>query len=237
MKPIVFAGPSLYRIPIPRTLEVDIEAPAKCGDILEAVASGRKTIGLIDGKFEQGPAVWHKEILEAINAGCSVFGASSMGALRAAELAPFGMIGVGKIYEDYVAGRRVSDADVAMVHGPAELGHPPLSLSLVDLEEALERLKLSNPNDNALLGCIREAGRRTFFKDRTWDSLLSAVIENVGTRQQVRARIGATRPMLKTRDALMLLERVNQAEAKVSAVEYTRTCFIEALLRKRGISL
>ena len=52
-------------------------------------------IGLIDGYFERVPSVSHKEILWAMSQGIVVIGAASMGALRAAELAPFGMLGVG----------------------------------------------------------------------------------------------------------------------------------------------
>ncbi|RUX88390.1 hypothetical protein EN930_18015 [Mesorhizobium sp. M7A.F.Ca.CA.004.11.2.1] len=74
----------------------DIAPPARCGDVMRAVLEGRKVIGLIDGLFESGPAVWHKEILFALDAGCRLLGAASMGALRAAECWQFGMIGIGK---------------------------------------------------------------------------------------------------------------------------------------------
>ena len=46
-------------------------------------------------------------------AGTQVFGAASMGALRAAELAPFGMIGVGAIFAAYRDGRLTGDDEVA----------------------------------------------------------------------------------------------------------------------------
>ena len=57
-----------------------------------------RAIGLIDGVFLDVPAVWHRELLWALSEGVHVFGAASMGALRAAELAPFGMRGVGTIF-------------------------------------------------------------------------------------------------------------------------------------------
>ena len=56
-------------------------------------------IGIIDGYFEIVPTVWHKEILWAMAQGIHVFGAASIGALRAAELDAFGMRGIGRIYE------------------------------------------------------------------------------------------------------------------------------------------
>ena len=61
-------------------------------------------IGLVDGRYEDIAAVWHKEILYAIEQGALVFGAASMGALRAAECADFGMIGVGAVFERYRSG-------------------------------------------------------------------------------------------------------------------------------------
>lgn len=51
------------------------------------------------------PAVWHKELLYTLQEGVEVCGASSMGALRAAELESFGMLGVGVIFQAYRDGR------------------------------------------------------------------------------------------------------------------------------------
>ena len=41
-------------------------------------------VGVIDGAFLSGPAVWHREIIWALSQGVQVLGAASMGALRAA---------------------------------------------------------------------------------------------------------------------------------------------------------
>ena len=80
---------------------------------------------LIDGLFDASPAVRHKELLQLMARGVPVIGAASMGALRAAELAPFGMIGVGRIFTAYAAGALVGDDEVALLHGPEELGWTP----------------------------------------------------------------------------------------------------------------
>ena len=42
-----------------------------------------------DGVFHTERSIWHRELLEAVACGIHVIGASSMGALRAAELEPF----------------------------------------------------------------------------------------------------------------------------------------------------
>jgi hypothetical protein len=67
-----------------------------------------------------------------------------MGALRAAELDIFGMIGVGKVYESYCLHRYApfddpfeDDDEVAVRHGPQEVGCIPVSHAMVDLRETL----------------------------------------------------------------------------------------------------
>ena len=96
-KIIVFLGPSLDRTTAAQILAAEYREPAKRGDILLAVESGATVICLIDGVFHQDSAVGHREILHALKHGVRVIGASSMGALRAAEMDTFGMEGIGEI--------------------------------------------------------------------------------------------------------------------------------------------
>ncbi|HCU97270.1 MAG TPA: hypothetical protein DHU96_33000, partial [Actinobacteria bacterium] len=93
--PVVFAGPSLgeahARAALPGAV---ILPPARCGDVLSVLRLRPAAIVLIDGLYDTTPAPWHKELLWALEARVPVVGAASMGALRAAELDRFGMIGV-----------------------------------------------------------------------------------------------------------------------------------------------
>ena len=142
---LVFAGPTLPANAIRDVLDARVLPPARQGDLYRAVIDHRPTaIGLIDGFFHQAPAVWHHEILWAMAEGVRVFGAASMGALRAAELDGFGMIGVGAVYEAYARGEWPGDGapfedddEVAVTHAPAELGYAPLSVAMVDLRDWL----------------------------------------------------------------------------------------------------
>ena len=85
----VFLGPSLSWDEAREILpDATFLPPAKAGDVYLAVKRGATVIAIIDGVFEQVPSVWHKEVLYALSLGVHVFGASSMGALRAAELHP-----------------------------------------------------------------------------------------------------------------------------------------------------
>jgi hypothetical protein len=92
--------------------------PAAYGDIIRAVIEfSPKQIVLIDGVFHQSLAVYHKELVFALLEGIVCIGAASMGALRAAELWRYGMIGVGEIFEMYRAGCE-DDSLVAMTFQP-----------------------------------------------------------------------------------------------------------------------
>src|SRR4051812_27007288 len=99
---VVFLGPSLpvaaarALLPGARFLP-----PARKGDVYRELHRGVEVVVLIDGVFQSTASVWHRELLAALDNGVTVIGASSMGALRAAELHPHGMIGEGLIYEWY----------------------------------------------------------------------------------------------------------------------------------------
>ena len=137
-KIIVFLGPSLAldeaRSILPNAW---YHSPIECGDILRAMRLKPDGIVIIDGYYEQRAAVWHKEILYALEQGIPVIGAGSMGALRAAELNYFGMIGIGKIFEDYYEGRLNDDDEVAVLHGPRESGYTPLNDALVNIRATI----------------------------------------------------------------------------------------------------
>src|SRR5439155_6455835 len=117
----VFAGPTIS--PADRAeLDAVYLPPVMAGDVYRVAAQGPQAIGIIDGRTHRVPAVWHKEILWAMSRGIHVFGSAGVGALRAAELAPFGMEGVGKVFEAYRDATLEDDDDVTVMYGPAEAG-------------------------------------------------------------------------------------------------------------------
>lgn len=134
-------------------------------------------IGIIDGYFEGVPSVWHKEILYAMSRGVHVLGASSMGALRAAELYQFGMEGIGAVFEAFRDGRLDDDDEVAVIHGPAELGFPPLSEAMVNirrtLSDALAHDIISDPTRERL----EELAKLLPYKDRTFANVIDLARE------------------------------------------------------------
>ncbi|MDO5845603.1 MAG: TfuA-related McrA-glycine thioamidation protein [Methanocorpusculum sp.] len=115
----VFIGPSLPPEEAKTFLpDAEFRPPVKRGDVAAAAAGGAEVIVIIDGVFFQNEAVGHKEILAAIQSGVKFFGSSSMGALRAFEMKPFGMTGVGKIYEQYASGKIIADDEVGLLYDP-----------------------------------------------------------------------------------------------------------------------
>ena len=181
MNCVVFLGPSAPRQEVEKRLEAAILPPAAQGDIHRAARSGARFIGLVDGYFEGVPSVWHKEILWAMSQGIHVFGASSMGALRAAELHSFGMRGVGKIFEAYKSGTIEDDDEVAVTHSPPEAGYVALSEAMVNVRSTLERAQQDGVVDPETRAALEDLAKRIFYQDRTWESLLDrAEAEEVG---------------------------------------------------------
>ncbi|MCF3640593.1 antibiotic resistance protein [Rhizobium sp. TRM95111] len=206
---IVFAGPTAPAALRPVHRDVSYRAPARQGDLYRAVAEGATVIGLVDGIYEQVPAVWHKEILFALAEGVQVLGAASMGALRAAECAPFGMVGVGEIYRQYASGEVVDDGDVAQVHGPAELGHLALTEALVNVRATLRKLAdlgIVSVEERATLLSAAEALN---FRDRTYATILAAAKQIDDDRRGALLRaVRQNLVDLKRKDALDLIRTV-----------------------------
>jgi hypothetical protein len=203
---ILFAGPSLYGT-TPDLSGIALRPPARQGDIARAVLEGATAIGLVDGYFDAVAAPWHKEILFALASGVAMLGASSMGALRAAECASFGMRPVGSIALAYCSGRLDDDAAVALTHGPAELGYPPLTEPLVDVEPTLERLSTLGFLSTAEHVETWARASALYFKDRT-DAALFA-----GQPSTMLSAYRTHRVNRKAEDALLLLAELRQAPA------------------------
>ena len=211
MKVVVFLGPTLSRQDAEGCLRADYRPPVSRGDVYAAAQSRPWAIGIIDGFFHRVPSVLHKEILWAMSRGIHVYGASSMGALRAAELATFGMVGVGNVFEAYRDGGLTDDDEVAIVHGPSETGFVGGSEAMVNIRATLA---------SALHGGVIAPGthlalialaKGLFYPDRTWPRLLGAATEQ-GIAADQCARLSAWLPEgrvdVKRADAVALLQRI-----------------------------
>jgi hypothetical protein len=169
---VIFAGPSLP--PTHRPLDPTLEwrQPVCQGEVYAAALTGPAIIGIVDGYFEVTPTVWHKEILWAMTRGIHVYGCASIGALRAAELAPFGMAGIGAIYEAFRDGILEDDDEVAMLHGPEELGYPAVTEAMINIRATLDAAAASGVLDDGLAARLTEIAKALFYKERSWDVIL-----------------------------------------------------------------
>ena len=210
---VVFVGPTLAGPRLRRGRGgVDVRGPAAQGDVAEAVLQGAAVIGLVDGFFEQSAAVWHKEILYALAEGVQVFGAASMGALRAAECAAFGMVGVGEVFDGYASGKIVDDDAVAQLHGPEELDYMPLSEPLVNIEATIEVLRGKRLVTERESADIQSVAKALFFKERAYERVLAGA-KSLGheRRIEIAGLIARFRRDVKREDAEALMERVSAA--------------------------
>jgi hypothetical protein len=168
MKVVVFAGPTIDAATIGSFIDCTVRGPVTFGDVYRAAKYRPTAIVLIDGYFERVPAVWHKEILWAMSEGVHVFGCSSMGALRAAELADFGMVGVGEIFEAYRSGELEDDDEVAVAHRSAEDAYAPTSDALVNIRATLKRAVREDVVTEATAGALlRVAKERSTSSEAT----------------------------------------------------------------------
>ncbi len=205
---VIHLGPTLPIDTARRVLAADYRGPARCGDVLRAVLDGAAVIGLIDGYFHDVPAVWHKEILHALERGVEVLGAASMGALRAAELAPFGMVGVGRIAAAFTRGCLTDDDEVAVRHGPAALGYPLLSEPLVNIRATISRAVRQEVLEPVTAARLVELAKSTFYPERSWARLLR---QARGLRLDIRAFpawLARGRVDAKAIDARLLLRTI-----------------------------
>jgi hypothetical protein len=242
MSIIVFAGPSLgpsQELGDERALErIDFRPPAACGDVLRAVCDRPKAIGLIDGLFETSAAPWHKEILWALAEGIAVFGASSMGAIRAVELEPFGMQGIGRIFHEYRSGVLEDDDEIAVQHGPAETGYVMLSEAMVNVRATVAAACGARLLDACSAEAVVRSAKRLFYKDRTWERIVRDAAAQGSVRGNADTLTGWLRDNrvdVKRQDALELVSVLSSDalsfDRERKELPFVNTLYFERLRR------
>jgi hypothetical protein len=232
MSAVIFCGPTLQMKDRAAYTGFEFRSPVRQGELYAAARQAPSVIGVIDGYFDGQPAVWHKEILWALANGVAVFGASSMGALRAAELHAFGMRGVGSIFEAYRDGRLTDDDEVALLHGPAETGYLRLSEPMVNIRATLERAVSEQVLDEVAAETIVALAKAQFYQERSWASVLADAANELPADSHGRfaAWLKKGKVDRKRDDALLLLDAVQafladggEAGAATFSFEWTET--------------
>lgn len=177
----IFVGPTLHRgLAAKLTFDLDdfvLLPPAKRGDIQRLLGSGATpgVVAVVDGYFHlHNLAIGHAELRMAIAAGWQVWGLSSMGAIRAAEMRDLGMRGFGAVYRCYVDDPRFRDDEVALLHQP----DPPyrtFSEPLVHIRAWLDAMVAAGDLAADRRGELIATLMPMWFGDRTHDALRACV--------------------------------------------------------------
>jgi len=248
MTACIFAGPSLAPRDTAALADLTLLPPARHGDVYRAVSLLRpRAIGIVDGYFQWVPSVWHKEILWALHQGVHVFGAASMGALRAAELTLFGMRGVGRIFEAYRDGVLAGcgdaafedDDEVAVVHGPPESGYVAASEAMVNVRCTLAEAERAGLIGSAARGQLVAIAKGLFFPERTYDRVL-AEGRAAGIAEAALAALEAWLPAgrvnQKRTDALAMIETMREFLATDPPPMRARFAFEHTTLWERAVA-
>lgn len=204
----IYLGPSLPVSEAKEILEADYQPPIKRGDLDKIKNPKNYIVGIIDGAFHQSLAVSVVEVRQFIEDGGSIFGASSMGALRAVELKPLGMKGVGRIYQDYLSEKLNSDEDVALVFSP-ETGEA-LTIPTVQVKYAVEQAKKAGDLTPEAARKALSESKKIYYAERTLAMLLKVIGLKLKPEEVASLKKILTNPEMdpKRQDAIALLKVV-----------------------------
>jgi hypothetical protein len=203
MNVAVFAGPSLPQADRIEHAQLTYLPPAARGDVLQA-AKEFDAVLLIDGVFHQHLAPAPKEVYAATQV-AKLFGASSMGALRAAECAPFGMVPLGIIARWYTCGIVDGDDEVALLIDPRT--QTPLTVPMVNVRYVSWLARRRGLLSREEAAEIYTHSRDVFYMDRRWADVYETVPAHARDAYRTLAeRYGD----LKRHDAVFALRSVTR---------------------------
>ena len=217
-QPVVFAGASIraFNQQIHRTF--DVRPPIRRGDLVavfEQNQSSRPGIVIIlDGIFGTKLAVPPGEIYQLLERGWRVFGASSIGALRAADCHCAGMIGMGHIYTGYALGRYTSENDVSTLYHSDD--YAQLTYSLAQMDWCLSMLvRCVTPEKQSLISAFNRKMRAKYWAHRNIEFTLNLFRSTFGDTHTKLFEDCLAHPWMdiKVRDAAGLMNTLIQAGA------------------------
>lgn len=175
----LFVGPTGYGIwdELRNDSELNLCPPVRRGDVQRLVGSREPgDLVICDGTFHHHPAVGHAELREALSASWRVWGLCSMGAIRAAEMKPWGMRGFGATYERFAADEDFTDDEVTLLHEEAD-PYEPISEPLVHLRAATCELVSTGSITPDRAAAIIAKLKSMWYAHRTLDRFLDLVHE------------------------------------------------------------
>jgi len=193
--------------------EAAFAPPIQRGDLVADLKNNVRVIAIIDGKFDHYLAISPNEILDALRAGVKVYGASSMGAFRAAELDRFGMIGVGKVYQ-FIKDQAIFRDDFL-----AQLffeGGEVLTTTYIDFHFASAHYLQENQHHTEVVAGLRTIFQELFYANRTLEHMETLLPQHELCKSDPNPYLEATRAIFsrnrrqKNVDGKAMLETVNR---------------------------
>lgn len=243
MKIIVFCGPTITAFEASKIINAEFRPPIKHGDLISCVYNDHPdVIVIIDGVFINKLSVWHSEINEAINKGVTVYGASAMGAIRAAEMQKWGMRGVGEVFSLFSNGIIEADDEVFCDYTLIDGIYKKNTISVINLRyilsKATESLIISKDHADEIINTVKSL----FYKERTISLIMNACMEkgtlNHNESKRLVEIISQSDLDIQKIDAIKCLEavkklRIEDLDRKEKSYQYD--LFFEALNeRDRG---
>jgi hypothetical protein len=183
-EPVLFAGPTTWGLASGLIADagVRLRPPVRREDVTRLVGDSAPGVMIVcDGTFQVTPAVSHRELCQAIDAGWQVWGVSSLGAIRAHELRHEGMRGFGDVHALFERLDDFADDEMCLLHCP-EPPYFPVTEPLVNVRYALERRGPELGIDEASSQAVIDTLRDLWFGDRTVQRIRLALIQEGGMK-------------------------------------------------------
>lgn len=215
----VFVGPTAFGVDTAAMApDVVVHAPARRGDLptlCQELKAG-DAVAVVDGRLGDVMSVSHRDILLLLDRDVQVWGLSSMGALRAAEMHRFGMRPFGRIALRYVEQPGTPDDEVVLMHAP-EYPYFPVSEPMVHLEAFMQRCVEQSRIKRSTADTAAQRLRSMWFGFRDWDRL-SSILCSLG-EDSPACKADATdinRSRIKTKDLIEFLQERPWEDARRS---------------------
>jgi TfuA protein len=215
--PIVFLGPSLKLEKAKNIINADFRPPAKKGDFIKlSLFSDTRKVVLIDGVFLQDYPPTPIEVFQVIRkTNFKVYGASSIGALRAVELEKFGMVGIGKIFEFYKKEIINSDDEIAVTF---DSNYNLLSEAMIDIRYNIFLAWKRQIIDKETKQIMIKLAKSIYFPFRSYDNIIDKSLDMYSLHKKsilnFKDYISTNRKSLKELDALRALTFISSLQEK-----------------------
>jgi hypothetical protein len=168
LPPVVFLGPTAPAAEIMSILPgALIQPPVRRGDLYKYRILKHQMFLILDGLFASTLAISPREVVDVVKDGATVVGASSMGALRAADCFPAGALGIGAIFRLFRR-RAISSEDEVAISYREDKPFPPLTEPLINIRIALRHAIKRGLIEVKVGDRILSAAESARFSNRTW---------------------------------------------------------------------